>query len=408
MTSGRRTCLWAWALAIACAIDVAGCGGGGGGGGDSSSSPAAVSPATAANVLPIIVDAGPANDVNTPFVSVTICTPGSANCQTIDHVLLDTGSTGLRIISSVLSPSLALTQQTAGNGSPLAECVQFADGSFIWGPVKAAGVTLGGESLNSLAIQVIGDPAFTIVPASCSTNGGQAQNTVQAFGANGILGVAVFQQDCGAACAQAAPTGAYYACAGASCQAVAVSLASQIQNPVGLLASDNNGVVINLPAVAATGAATVAGSLILGIGTQSNNSLGNAVVYAVDPNAGTLTTVFNGRRYSGSVLDTGSNALYFPDSATPICSSGFYCPVSLQQLSATNQGTNGSSGTVNFSVANADNLLSTSFTAFSNLAGPSTGTPGFDWGLPFYFGRTVFTAIENKSSAGGNGPYVAY
>jgi hypothetical protein len=34
--------------------------------------------------------------------------------------------------------------------------------------------------------------------------------------------------------------------------------------------------------------------------------------------------------------------------------------------------------------------------------------PGFDWGLPFYFGRAIFTAIEGKPTAGGPGPYFAF
>jgi hypothetical protein len=42
---------------------------------------------------------------------------------------------------------------------------------------------------------------------------------------------------------------------------------------------------------------------------------------------------------------------------------------------------------------------------------PSSGTssvPDFLWGLPFFFGRTVYTAIENKDTPGGQGPYVAF
>jgi len=34
--------------------------------------------------------------------------------------------------------------------------------------------------------------------------------------------------------------------------------------------------------------------------------------------------------------------------------------------------------------------------------------PGFDWGLPFYFGRSVFTAIEGKATPGGPGPFFAF
>ena len=368
------------------------------------------------NVLPIIVDAGPLPStyptVNVPYVSVTICSPGSStNCQTIDHIIVDTGSSGLRIMSSVISPSLALTQQMASSTATLDECLQFADG-YTWGSVKTADVQLGGEPvISSLAIQVVGDPSIPTAPRSCSRTG-PSENTVQTFGGNGILGVSVFQQDCGSSCGTKAASGTYYACSGIACQSVAVGLANQIQNPVGLLASDNNGVIIVLPSIPTTGATTVSGSLILGIGTQSNNSLGSATVYLLDPTLGTLTTVLNSQSYTGSFIDSGSNALFFQDSGITQCTSsigsGFYCPASALLLTATNQGTNGS-GTVNFSVANADSLFgNTSYAAFSNLAGTAITGGGFDWGLPFFFGRTVFTAIEGKSSGGVSGPYVAY
>ena len=76
---------------------------------------------------------------------------------------------------------------------------------------------------------------------------------------------------------------------------------------------------------------------------------------------------------------------------------GFCCPASALSLSATNQGQNGSSSTVAFSVANAQALFDDNpgFAAFGNLAGSadsSTGVPsGFAWGLPFFYGRTVYT-----------------
>ena len=67
------------------------------------------------------------------------------------------------------------------------------------------------------------------------------------------------------------------------------------------------------------------------------------------------------------------------------------------------------SGTVNFSVANADNLFNNnpSDTVLGQLAGPNS-LAGFDWGLPFFYGRNVFTAIEGQSTPGGVGPYWAY
>ena len=135
---------------------IAGCGGGGGG-----SSTPAPTPMPTQNMQAVIVEKGPGGFVNILFTSVTICAPGaSSNCQTIDHIQVDTGSSGLRIIASVLSPALALRQQTDASGNPIVECAQFVDG-FSWGPVKIADVRLAGEVASSVPIQVIGDPAFT-------------------------------------------------------------------------------------------------------------------------------------------------------------------------------------------------------------------------------------------------------
>jgi hypothetical protein len=59
-------------------------------------------------------------------------------------------------------------------------------------------------------------------------------------------------------------------------------------------------------------------------------------------------------------------------------------------------------------VANANLLLSNiNSAAINGLAGPNS-FGGFDFGLPFFFGRNVFTAIEGKSTPAGTGPYLAY
>ncbi|MGC1493397.1 MAG: DUF3443 family protein, partial [Candidatus Acidiferrum sp.] len=68
---------------------------------------------------------------------------------------------------------------------------------------------------------------------------------------------------------------------------------------------------------------------------------------------------------------------------------------------------NGATGTVNFSVANAGTITANiNDAAVNGLAGPDSAT--FDWGLPFFFGRKVFTAIEGSNTPVGQGPYVAY
>jgi uncharacterized protein DUF3443 len=130
-------------------------------------------------------------------------------------------------------------------------------------------------------------------------------------------------------------------------------------------------------------------------------------------NFGNFTTLFRGQTYSSSYLDSGSNGIFFLDSSTtglPACSGAnnqFYCPASSVSLSATNQGINAVASNVTFSVANTNTLFSnTNNFAFNDLAGPNPSA--FDWGLPFFFGRNVFTAIEGQSTPVGLGPYFAY
>jgi hypothetical protein len=396
-----------WGLCAAWCLSMLSCGGGDGKPVNSTT------PAPAANVASIVVDGGPsgANDVNTLFATVTVCSPGSTtNCQTIDHIQVDTGSYGLRILAPVLT--LSLPVQTAANGGSLVECTQFV-GAYSWGPVALADLQMAGETASSVPVQIIGDQNFTTIPAACSGTGTE-QDTVAAFGANGILGVGVFTQDCGSGCVSTVSNGDYYACSSTQCQETTATLASQVSNPISLFATDNNGVIIQLPSVAAQGAATVTGSMIFGIDTETNNKSGSQSVLTLD-DFGELETAFGGQILTQSFLDTGSNGLYFNDSSLTACTAtnftDFYCPTSTQTLTAALQGQNGVMANVSFSVDDAQTLGANdpSLVAFPTLAGPfASNTASFDWGLPFYFGRTVYTVIENETTSVGTGPYVAF
>jgi hypothetical protein len=66
-----------------------------------------------------------------------------------------------------------------------------------------------------------------------------------------------------------------------------------------------------------------------------------------------------------------------------------------------------SSATVNFAIDNADRLFQTSNYAFNNLGGTLNDT-SFDWGLPFFFGRSVFTVIEGHRVGSLSGPFYAF
>ncbi len=389
------------------------------------------------NVLPIVVDAGPTgNYVNGAFATVTVCAPGSATqCQAIDHVLVDTGSIGLRMLSKgaggELDPALVpLPLQTDTSGNVIAQCNQFVDG-FTWGSVSLATIQMAGEiastvpnaTMAGVPIQLIGDPMIPTVPNSCSSAGVDESN-LQALGANGVLGIGTYQQDCGPGCVSGTPPNVYYACSGGACNPTLQGLAQQITNPVWVFPADNNGTLVQLPSVPSGGTTTVSGSLIFGVGTQTNNAPGPATVFNTDANADFTTTFNNQTPNECSFIDSGSNALFFPSSGYPglvACSGGnssFYCPPSLLTgLHADNQSNTNSTqqGSVNFDVGNANTLFNNAAnTAFSELGGPNSAPSGcngsFDWGLTFFYGRSVFTAIEQQPVTGTSyvGPFWAY
>lgn len=400
-----------FSLALSTSLFLAACGGSGG-----STSTKSTTSQSVNNTQSLDVNFGPANNyVNGIFADVTLCVPGTSTCQTINNMLVDTGSIGIRVLASQLS--LSLPAVTGSNSSALQECLAFADGSYLWGPVATADVELAGEKATSLPVQVVNAPGTGLaVPSQCTTGGGPNDGTVVALGASGVLGVGVFRQDCGSACAGAASQvpALYYLCPNSVCQVASVPLASQLQNPVWMFPQDNNGVLISLPSVPDTGSQTVAGSMVFGVGTQSNNALGSAKVYTTDAN-GNFQTTFRNVAYSQSFIDTGSNALYFLDAGTLgilDCSDapGFYCPASTVNYTATNTGLNGVTGQISFNIANADSLFNANNgnnAAFNNLGGDNTGA--FDWGLPFFFGRNVFIGIEGQTGPNGVlGPYWAY
>ena len=294
----------------------------------------------------------------------------------------------------------------------MAECAVFADG-VTWGAVATADVKIAGEQASSLPVQIIGPASLPTVPADCSSQG-QPEDNLANLGANGLLGIGQSVQDCGADCVSAGTLsqGTYYSCPTSGCVDTTESLARQVQNPVASFTTDNNGVIVELPAV--TGAeAGVSGSLIFGIGTQANNGLGGATVFGTDQ-FGDFSTTYKGTPYM-SFLDSGSNGIYFLDATTTgltVCLdlNFLYCPASAQTISVTDNaeaGTNGASAAASFLVSNADFLVSNvNDAAVNGLAGPSPGM--FDFGLPFFFGRNVYSAIEGKSTPGGTGPYLAY
>ncbi|WP_286773238.1 MULTISPECIES: DUF3443 family protein [unclassified Sphingomonas] len=394
-------------------------------------------PTPLANFTTVTIDAGPAalaagpngyTATNLPYVSVTLCVHGTQTCQTIDHVLLDTGSTGLRIIKSVLNANMlaGLPHQTSPAGNPVGECYQYVDG-YVFGSVRTADFSIGGESVASMPFQVIADDgAFQTAPASCSSGGGTALTTVQEFGANGIIGVGTMATDCASACMVNGGSGAatYYDCPTSGCATVIARAANtsapfqQLPNPVAAFAVNNNGTIVSLPAVPPTGAATLTGTVYFGIGTQTNNGLGNARILTTD-SAGDLTATYKGTQLPNSFLDSGSNLYYFVDSGIPMCTqtnfTSFYCPPSPLALAVTLTGVNAATADASFTLYNAYTQPAASANAIPGIGANPNAVTGFhaiqrsfDFGLPFFYGRNVATAIEGRAAGGIAGPFYAF
>ena len=396
---------------------------------------------TGPNTTEVVVDSGPASGfslgaANIPYVTVTVCEPGSATrCLTIDHVFLDTGSVGLRLLKSKVAglnlPSVSVpADATTGTSAGRAlECYPFVLGA-VWGPLASADLRIAGEVAPSLSVQLIDDvaPMSDAAPAECvaAANGG-LQNSVSSLQANGLLGIGMLAYDCGLACSRGDYSSGYtlyYSCpgaAGAVCAPAAIPSALQTQNPVAHFAVNNNGTILALPALPDLGAGVAKGRLVFGIGTQSNNQIPpTATMIFVDANPASASylyfkTVTGTTTYLDSYIDSGSNALFFEDATLPMgcqsstaAASGWYCPPAVLRRTATVSDGFGSTATAVYSLASADVLFGSASVAFADLGGSAgQGASTFVWGLPFFYGRSVFTSIWGQALS-PNGPWNAF
>lgn len=396
------------------------------GGGSTTTTPTTpTTPTPVANQVTVTVNSGPANNaVNFGFVSVQVCNPGSTtSCTTIPNVEVDTGSQGLRILASAPGVSGLTLPAITGGTTPVYECIQFGTGSYLWGPVVQADVSMAGEKASGLPIQVISTGATPLnVPSTCTAGGGQNLGTTTSLEANGILGIGPSIQDCGAACYQTTVPPIYWLCPAGGCTTASVNPVTQVSNPVSFFDSDNNGVILAMGSVGATGAATASGTLTFGIGTQSDNALASsAKVYALSGNSlngqlfYSILATYNGNTYP-AFLDTAEPFLAFLDPATVAAlpagagitncplHNGLYCTSSAVNLPFTAKDSVGDSSTVTLAIGDATTLFNSSVlgsgtnAAFSNLAGVAVvGTSDYViLGMPFFYSKTVYVGISGK------------
>jgi len=367
---------------------------------------------TGTNVVPVTINGSSCgtagnDNANTPCVSVTLCEPGTNNCQTINNILLDTGSFGLRIFKSLLTISPPALKNSAGQ--IYAECATFGIGAD-WGSLASLDVSLNSsEKASSVPVQII-DDTFSNYASACQLGAVDTDPTNAGF--NGILGIGGFQSDCGDYCVSTAQNQIYYACDGISnCTESAIPLKLQVSNPIYGFSNDNNGVILAFPDISSTGAKDLSGVLILGIGTRTNNtpsSSDNFTTFPADANTGYISTNYNNYSFS-ALFDTGTNGFVFSDNSITQCTgnlSGFFCPgtelfLSTQITSSVNQETK----TLFFNINDTNILANTGNSVFNDIgyAQSSSSSDLFILGIPAYMNRVIVIGYDGKSSPLGNG-----
>ncbi|WP_455289939.1 DUF3443 family protein [Cupriavidus necator] len=400
---------------VLASVMITACGGGGGDVSPSSSAAASSSTSVASssptNALPTIEGVIPAGSnvlkvtvtpsyVNGPMASITICEPGTANCRTIDNMLIDTGSVGVRVKASVLA-GLLLPAVLNDAGYPAAECLTFASAT-VWGAVRSADVQMAGEVARNLPLQVTSDPSIPSGDASgCPAQAGLA-------GENGIIGIGYNAQDCGFACT--VTTNRYYSCppGKSSCSQYKMTLGTQVANPIMAFNSpNNNGVIFSMPSIPDGGAAKVTGTLIFGIGTQANNTVGGLTVLPVSQ-VGTLSVILDGIAYPKSKVDSGTNYSLLPDPSLPTCTSGgYFCPPTTTARALVVQGANSA-------VTKETSLTIVNRSSQMSGAGASNVVHYYDLGkqsallgLSFFYGKTIAFGMNGANTSVGVGPFVA-
>lgn len=337
---------------------------------------------------------------NRMTIGVTLCPVGATDrtrCRAIPHVMVDTGSTGLRIQATAIRGSVhdfapALSRQNR----PLVECQKFVGvHNYAWGSIRRADVYIGTEVVHDLAVEFVNDPDYR-APRSCRSN-----STVTS---NGTLGIGWRRID--------ALTFQAYGSSG-NPTLNAQNDDNHLHNPVAMLATHNNGEVFDFPALK-DGDTSVPGTITFGVDTDASNTIPASASYVpLDRNGHFTTTLFK-RSYPDSYIDSGTTDLTFASTQIRKCpgtiATNSYFNPSNTYFAATlheNPGALPADGTrdpdvaIRFLIADQP----TSCNAHPPDVGyTATGTKApdlFVWGAPFFIGRRVFL-VQGRNAGGSS------
>ena len=357
------------------------------------------------NVIPVAVRT-PYAGFNRMLVSVTVCEPGTERCARIDDVMVDTGSTGLRLEASSVPDWLRLPPFSGPDGKPLAECLRFVHDT-AWGPLRRADVRLGGLTAKALPLQVIDDGGGP-QPTSCPRSDVRPTS-------NGTLGVGQHPFDCQDACEQHADGPGVFVQDGTAWVPVLgrVETAYRLPNPVSYLPGHDDGIVIELPSPPEGGSREVEGTLTFGVGGADLDRLGVSDVLHLDTH-GRFTTVVDGRSFPDSSVDSGTETYLIGDVGLPRCPdmAWAYCAEPRIHVEAQMVGGDGNRRAVSLAVGDYRTRLERRIGAADDVAeaAPPRSTT-FVWGAPFFFGRRVSLVMDGRAVPGSPplvGPFYAF
>lgn len=333
----------------------------------------------------------PRSGFNRMVVQVTVCAPGTQSCATIDDVMVDTGSTGLRLEASAVPSWLRLPPVLGPDRKALAECLRFV-ADDAWGPLERADLRIGGLEASGLPIQII-DDAPAAQPASCPRS--EVNPT-----SNGTLGIGSHLTDCPGECRQFESAPFYFQCGGERCDPIEglVAEAYRLPNPVSFFDRHDNGVVFDLPDAAGEGLLESVGTLTFGVDTDDNDRLDSAAIVKLDEQ-GRFTTLYAGAGYEDSYVDSGTETYIVPDNALPRCSGmpWAFCVAPTVTREAMMVGRDGTRSSMPFQVGDYRRIRLNGFGASAELAVASApGSDAFVWGAPFFLGKRVAVVLEGR------------
>lgn len=356
------------------------------------------------NVLPIYVSTGlhkktSCSYVNMPCTTIKICYPSKRLlCQTIKNILVDTGSTGLRIYSSKLKLNLPEFKE---NGKEIGICtffgIQNVTRKIIWGHIATAKLMLGKETTPAIPIEIIDRNFYQqysknskVQNPACGKLSDDEKTLMKEKHVlyNGILGVGFSKYD----------LIDYYYCSSNNCSVKHGKFNNPIVNPITTLKKDNNGIIFVMPTKDAVNNGKQ-GKLILGIQTRKNNTEEFGVYKAYSLCSwclGYINEKVNGN-ISSVLIDSGTNFIYyntnkkknnkvikikFIPNDPEVTRSVIYSYLRINSVTKNNL------PAVNFNVLKTEN---------NNI-------DSIVLGFPWFYGKAVGIIFRDKNSAYGSGP----